>query len=62
MSPVATRSYGKPTAKELWALLGSHAASWSGTMEATYAQLGAKGSVSTLKLSNEDGRERVIQP
>lgn len=30
--------------------------------KATYAQLGAKGSVSTLKLSNEDGRERVIQP
>jgi len=29
---------------------------------ATYVQLGAKGVVSALKLSNEDGRERVIEP
>ena len=30
--------------------------------KATYVQLGAKGVVSALKLSNEDGRERVIEP
>ena len=30
--------------------------------KATYVQLGAKGVVSRLKLSNEDGRERVIEP
>jgi hypothetical protein len=33
----------------------------SGTKE-TYAQLGAKGTVSSLKLKNEDGRERVVTP
>jgi hypothetical protein len=30
--------------------------------KATYVQLGAKGAVSALKLSNEDGRERVLEP
>jgi hypothetical protein len=30
--------------------------------KATYVQLGAKGVVSALKLSNEDGRERVLEP
>ena len=33
----------------------------SGTKE-TYIQLGANGTVSSLKLKNEDGRERVIEP
>ena len=33
----------------------------SGTKE-TYVQLGANGTVSSLKLKNEDGRERVIEP
>jgi hypothetical protein len=33
----------------------------SGTKE-TYVQLGAKGTVSSLKLKNEDGRERVVMP
>jgi hypothetical protein len=28
----------------------------------TYAQLGAKGTVSSLTLKNEDGREQVIAP
>jgi len=30
--------------------------------KATYAQLGAERTISSLKLSNEDGRERVIEP
>jgi len=30
--------------------------------KATYAQLGARRTVSSLKLSNEDGGERVIEP
>ena len=33
----------------------------SGTKE-TYVQLGAKGTVSSLTLKNEDGRERIIEP
>ena len=33
----------------------------SGTKE-TYVQLGAKGTVSSLKLKNENGLERVIEP
>ena len=33
----------------------------SGTKE-TYVQLGANGTVSSLKLKNEDGRERIIEP
>lgn len=33
----------------------------SGTKE-TYVQLGANGTVSSLKLKNEDGRERTIEP
>jgi len=33
----------------------------SGTKE-TYAQLGAKGTVSSLRLKSEDGRERVLEP
>jgi hypothetical protein len=28
----------------------------------TYVQLGAKGTVSSLKLKNEDGREQIITP
>lgn len=28
----------------------------------TYVQLGANGTVSSLRLKNEDGRERIIQP
>ena len=30
--------------------------------KATYVQLGAKGTVSSLKLTNEDGREHVVTP
>jgi len=33
----------------------------SGTKE-TYLQLGAKGTVTSLRLKNEDGRERVVEP
>jgi len=33
----------------------------SGTKE-TYVQLAATGTVSSLKLKNEDGRERVVEP
>ncbi len=33
----------------------------TGTKE-TYVQLGANGTVSSLKLKNEDGREQLIQP
>lgn len=33
----------------------------SGTKE-TYVQLGARGTVSSLKLKNEDGREQVVTP
>jgi len=33
----------------------------SGTKE-TYVQLGAKGTVSSLRLKNEDGREHVVTP
>jgi hypothetical protein len=33
----------------------------SGTKE-TYAQLGAKGTVSSLRLKNEDGRETLVTP
>ena len=28
----------------------------------TYVQLGANGTVSSLKLKNEDGRERIVKP
>ena len=33
----------------------------TGTKE-TYVQLGAKGTVSSLRLKNEDGRERLVEP
>jgi hypothetical protein len=33
----------------------------SGTKE-TYVQLGAKGTVSSLRLKNEDGRESLVTP
>ncbi len=33
----------------------------TGTKE-TYAQLGANGTVSSLRLKNEDGREQIIKP
>jgi hypothetical protein len=33
----------------------------TGTKE-TYVQLGANGTVSSLKLKNEDGREQIVQP
>jgi hypothetical protein len=33
----------------------------SGTKD-TYVQLGAKGTTSSLKLKNEDGREQIVEP
>ncbi len=33
----------------------------TGTKE-TYVQLGAKGTVSSLRLKNEDGREQIVKP
>jgi hypothetical protein len=33
----------------------------SGTKD-TYVQLGAKGTASSLKLKNEDGREQIVEP
>ncbi len=54
---------GRPSVKlaaseqqTILALIGS-----SGTKE-TYLQLGVKGTVSSLRLKNEDGRERVVEP